>query len=251
MKKKNLILGITLFIFGTIGIISLLTMEISLPPETEVFQKDKFSAEQIKFLTLINPTIMLIVAVIVGTLLHNKVNLRVQLIENIINKNNTNVNYSILRYGIIGGVLAGVLLSLVGLIYYPHLPEEFLRLGDKLKPTIAVRFLYGGLTEEILMRFGLMTFIVWMFSKVLGETKPIVYWIGILIAAIIFAVAHFPIAYNAVGRPSFSLLTYITIANSIGGIIFGWLYWKKGLESAFIAHIFAHIIMVIADSIIT
>jgi membrane protease YdiL (CAAX protease family) len=35
-----------------------------------------------------------------------------------------------------------------------------------------------------------------------------------------------------------------------GGLIFGWLYWKKGLESAFIAHVFIHVVLVIADGLI-
>ncbi|MDB4228189.1 CPBP family glutamic-type intramembrane protease [Flavobacteriaceae bacterium] len=39
------------------------------------------------------------------------------------------------------------------------------------------------------------------------------------------------------------------LGNSVGGIIFGWIYWKKGLESAMIAHIFAHILMILGESI--
>ena len=97
------------------------------------------------------------------------------------------------------------------------------------------------------MRFGLMTLIVWLCSKIFKETKPFVFWTGIVIAAIIFAFGHFPIAYQAVDNPTMGLLTYILIGNSIGGIIFGWLYWKKGLESAFVAHIFTHIFMVFAE----
>lgn len=120
-------------------------------------------------------------------------------------------------------------------------------MGESLKPTLSARFLYGGLTEEILMRFGLMTLLVWIASKIFKGTKPIVFWTGIIIASIIFALGHFPIAYQAVEDPSTGLLTYILFGNTIGGLIFGWLYWKKGLESAFLAHIFAHIIMVIAE----
>jgi len=54
---------------------------------------------------------------------------------------------------------------------------------------------------------------------------------------------HFPIAFQAIPNPSIGLLSYIIIGNTIGGIVFGWLYWKKGLESAFIAHIFTHIVL--------
>lgn len=95
-----------------------------------------------------------------------------------------------------------------------------------------------------------MTLIVWVSSKIFNGTKSIVYWIGIIVSALIFALGHFPIAYQTVENPTSGLLTYILIGNTIGGIIFGWLYWKKGLESAVMAHILAHIIMVLAEPIL-
>jgi membrane protease YdiL (CAAX protease family) len=76
-----------------------------------------------------------------------------------------------------------------------------------------------------------------------------IYWGGILLAALLFAFGHFPVVFQAVGSPSALLLSYIVLGNSIGGIIFGWLYWKKGLESAFIAHIFTHVTMVSLSAI--
>jgi membrane protease YdiL (CAAX protease family) len=33
------------------------------------------------------------------------------------------------------------------------------------------------------------------------------------------------------------------LLNGIGGVVFGWLYWKKGLESAMIAHFSADIVL--------
>ena len=95
-----------------------------------------------------------------------------------------------------------------------------------------------------------MTLVVWIMAKIIGETKPVVYWTGILVAAVVFALGHFPVAFQAVDNPSGLLLLYILIGNTIGGIIFGWLYWKKGLESAFLAHIFAHVVMVLAENLI-
>jgi membrane protease YdiL (CAAX protease family) len=248
MNKQKVLLGLFLFGLGLIGVLSILTMNIPLPPEAEAVLKDRFTPQQIKILILINPIIMLIVAVITGSILYQKVNLKVPLIEKLVGIENNDLNPSnILLYGILGGILSGILLSLVGLLFNPILPTEFLELGKSLNPTLSARFLYGGLTEEILMRFGLMTLIVWLTSKICKGTKPIVYWIGIIVTSIIFALGHFPIVYQAVENPSMGLLTYIIIGNTIGGLIFGWLYWKKGLESAFLAHIFAHVIMVMAE----
>ncbi|AZZ57857.1 CPBP family glutamic-type intramembrane protease [Riemerella anatipestifer] len=252
MKKQNIELGLILLCLGMIGVFSILTMEIPLPPEAEVILRKSFSPLQIKMLALVNPTIMLIVAVVLGTILHQKVNLKVPIIEHIVGiKSHQLPNLqNILKYGVLGGILSGGLLSLVGIIFKPILPKEFIVLGETLQPTLTARFLYGGLTEEISMRFGMMTFVTWIASKILNGTQPIVYWIGIIIASAIFAIGHFPITYQAVENPSFGLLSYVFIGNSVGGVIFGWLYWKKGLESAFIAHICTHIIMVIVERMI-
>lgn len=252
MNSKKLRLGIVLTILGMIGIASMLTMEIPLPPEAEAVLRDQFSPGQIKLLMLINPTIMLIVAVLVGTALYDKVNLSVPLLERLTGISDEPTNLTeIIQYGILAGVLSGVLLSLIGGVFTSILPSEFKELGDNLEPTLAVRFLYGGFTEEILMRFGLMTFIVWVGSKIAGGTKPIVYWIGILLAAVIFAIGHFPIVFQSVESPSPMLLSYILLGNAVGGIIFGWVYWKKGLESAFVAHLFAHVVMVSAGAVLS
>ncbi len=147
-------------------------------------------------------------------------------------------------FGIAGGITAGIFIVLVGAVYDPLLPEEFLKLGENIYTSLAVRFLYGGITEEILMRFGLMTFFVWLLSKIFKSLNVKIYWGGILLAALVFAVGHFPVVFQAVGSPSALLLSYIILGNSIGGVLFGWLYWKRGLESAFIAHIFTHVVMV-------
>lgn len=251
MKKQKVFAGFILFGLGIIGILSLLTMEIPLPPEAEAILQDRFTPQQIKLLILINPVLFLSVAVVIGTVLYQKVNLKIPLIGRIAGVESGEWNGpDILKYGIAGGVLSGILLGLVSLLFNPILPAEFHELGQSLEPSLAARFLYGGFTEEILMRFGLMTFIVWITSVIIGGTKPIVYWIGIILSSVIFAAGHFPIAFQAVDNPSIAFLTYILIGNTTGGLIFGWLYWKKGLESAILAHIITHLLIVLAEPIL-
>jgi hypothetical protein len=247
MSKKQLYVGLILFVLGLLGVLSMLTMDIPLPEEAEAELKKYFTSGQMKLVLLINPTIMLLAATFVGTFLYKRANLSVPIIEILLgSKQKINV-INILSYGAVGGILSGILLTLVSVLFNPILPTEFLELGESLKPTLAARFLYGGLTEEVLMRFGLMTFLVWVTSKIFKDLNPLVYWIGIILAALVFAVGHFPIAFHAVGTPSAMLLLYILIGNTIGGVIFGWLYWKKGLESAFIAHILAHVVMLMGE----
>ena len=247
--NKKLKLGFLIFFIGFIGILSTLMMDIPLPAEIQKMVSKLFTPWQFKLLSLINPTILLLIAVVMGVLLYDKVNFKLPIIEKLIYKDKQTESSGILQYGIIGGIISGILITITSIVYTPILPIEFIEMGEKFKPTLIIRFLYGGLTEEILIRFGIMTFLVWLIFKISGKLSSIVYWIGILVSAIIFGFGHLPVVYTVIDAPTTELLLYIIFGNAIGGIIFGWLYWKKGLETAMIAHIFTHIIMVIGENI--
>jgi membrane protease YdiL (CAAX protease family) len=250
MKRNQLLLGVSLFVLGLLGVLSMLTMDIPLPDEAREILEAQFSPQQIKLLMLVNPVILLIIAVMIGTILHEKVGLRVPVLEAIIRKEPVEGGRSLLMSGVIYGLIAGLLLLIVSHLFEQFLPAAFIELGEKLAPTLPARFLYGGITEEILMRFGLMTLMVYLASRALGGLKDAAYWIGLLVAAVIFAVGHFPVAFSVVEEPSAVLLSYILIGNTIGGIIFGWLYWKRGLEAAMLAHIFTHVVLVAGEQLI-
>jgi membrane protease YdiL (CAAX protease family) len=50
--------------------------------------------------------------------------------------------------------------------------------------------------------------------------------------------------------PSAGVVLYHLSVSAISVTVAGWLYWKKGLETAIIAHILANIILMIAGSIL-
>ncbi len=248
--NQKLKLGLLVFFIGLIGVFSSLAMDAPIPEEMQKMVSELFTPLQFKLLSLINPIILLMVTVIIGALLYDKVNFKLPIIENLINRNKPGDTSGILKFGIIGGVVSGILITITAVLFNPILPIEFIEIGEKFKPPLVTRFLYGGLTEEILIRFGVMTFFVWLLFKILGELNATVYWVGILVSAIIFGFGHLPIVYTLIGTPTTELLFYIIFGNAVGGIVFGWLYWKKGLEAAMIGHISAHIIMLTGENIL-
>ena len=219
-------------------------MDLPLPAAAEAVLKENFSDWQIQLLLLINPSLILLLATTTGTLLYRETQLTLPILEKVVGYQRKIDLKGIAGFGIIGGLMSGVIITAINWSFNPFLPEEFQELSESIQPNIAVRLLYGGITEEILMRFGLMTFVVWLGFKISRNWKNKIYWTGIILAAVIFAIAHFPIAYQALPQPSLTLLSYILLGNTIGGIIFGWLYWKKGLEAAFIGHMMAHLVMI-------
>lgn len=105
---------------------------------------------------------------------------------------------------------------------------------------------YGGVLEEIITRFFLVSLFVVIFSKLrfLRMKGNMNYYLAIIIAAILFGVGHLPLAYR-LAEPSLQLTMAIISINSVGGIVFGYLYWKRGLAAAMIAHFMADIVILI------
>ncbi len=96
---------------------------------------------------------------------------------------------------------------------------------------------YGGIAEETLMRLFLMSFFIWIGTTITRQIRPNqrVIWPSIVLAAIIFGLGHLPITASLTHITPV-IVTRAIILNGMGGIVFGWLYWKKGLEAAMIAH---------------
>ncbi|WP_028979769.1 CPBP family intramembrane glutamic endopeptidase [Sporocytophaga myxococcoides] len=245
MTNFKLKLWLTLAIIGLTGVASLLLSDLplaNLPAEV----KEKIPLETLRFLILINPTILLLVATAIGTNLYDKVNLSVPLFQKLLDKRDKTFfdSKGILLQGFVLGVLAGV--AIVGVAYFfkPFLPKVLLESNANVKLSLITKLLYGGITEELLCRFGLMTLFVWLLFKISRRLNTAVYWIAIVLSAIVFALGHLPLVFQLTTDVSFPVYAYIILANSLGGLFFGYAYWKRGLECAFVAHAFAHLAMV-------
>ncbi len=105
---------------------------------------------------------------------------------------------------------------------------------------------YGGIAEELLLRLGLMTVILWLLWKAVRQTQRLptawMVWIAIVLAAILFGVGHLPAAASVWPLNSVVVVRVIAL-NALGGIAFGYLYWRRGLEHAMLAHFVADILL--------
>jgi membrane protease YdiL (CAAX protease family) len=104
--------------------------------------------------------------------------------------------------------------------------------------------LYGGITEEVMLRWGMMTFIVWVIWRRFQKGRPHpsagAVWAAILLAAVLFGIGHLPA--TAAFAPLDGMLVVRTVAlNALGGVLFGWLFWRRHLEAAMVAHASAHV----------
>jgi len=109
---------------------------------------------------------------------------------------------------------------------------------------------YGGIAEEVLLRLFFVPFLCLLIigaMKLLGYAKSwkhtdTIVWVSVVIAAIVFGLAHLP--GTAVIMPiTFAVIVRAVLLNGLGGVVFGWLFFRKGLEFAMISHFSLDIVL--------
>jgi membrane protease YdiL (CAAX protease family) len=199
------------------------------------------------FAQLIQTIIEFSIAIFIGLYLAKRVGFGLPVLEGWLEgKEVRDYLKSILGISVGMGVLAGILIILISFLFTS---ASSVLLNAEISVPIWKGFLasfYGGIGEEILLRLFLMTLIVWIFFKIKktadGKPTTIGIWLAIIITAIIFGLGHLPIT-GSITTITPLIVARAVILNGIGGIIFGWLYWKKGLESAMISHFSADILL--------
>lgn len=237
-KNSRLRLFGLLWLAGMAGVMTLGLLPLPLLPEGAP------PAAVVRLLVLVQPTVLLSVAVLTGVLLAHRLELMAPGAEALaVGRSWRQAMVPQLLPGVVGGLISGGLLTAITLLSRP-LPPVY----EAAEPTpLLVRFLYGGITEEILIRWGLMTLLLWLGWR-FGQQrqgKPQTRWVVVAIAvsSLVFAMAHLPYAI-ALGLPlTPALVGFLLIQNSLFAGVAGYLFWRYGLETAMIAHLTVHAVL--------
>jgi len=204
-------------------------------------------------ISILQSAVLFAVVTFLGLLLSKKIGLengglRMPILEGVLNKEKKGKELKALLLPSIGlGVLSGVLIIVASIPFNNAIPE--FKNMEVPTPAFWKGFLasfYGGIAEEVLLRLFFMSLLVWVSFKIKkskdGSPTAVGVWIAIILASILFGIGHLP-ATAAIAELTGVVITRAIVLNGIGGIIFGWLYWKKGLESAMIAHFSTDIVL--------
>lgn len=191
-----------LFALGFLGVLSLLPVAIpaiarmplpaKAPPRTAVI-----------LLSLLQPAILLAVAVAIGLRFAPRLGFRSYVVEAAAGGGPV---WPVLRRDapLAVGVGAAVMLIVVALdvAFRPFMGDAWRQLEqtqDAANPftALAMGMLYGGIAEEILLRWGMMSLFAWLGWRFVGRTgggapRPAIVWAAILASAILFGVGHLP-----------------------------------------------------------
>jgi membrane protease YdiL (CAAX protease family) len=109
---------------------------------------------------------------------------------------------------------------------------------------------HAGVTEELIFRFGLMNFFVYLGYKLVFNNKgnslqKRVIWSSNFISALAFGALHLvgvlPVPDDLISQVN------VVVQNLLVGLVFGWFFWEFGLVSAMFTHflldVFFYVVM--------
>lgn len=137
--------------------------------------------------------------------------------------------------GVIAGVLVGASIYLLNVSLFK---SSVLAGVHPPAWTGLLASLYGAINEEVLLRLFLFTTVYFLIGNVVGcssQNRLWLLWIANVIVAVVFGLGHLPAALKLAPLSSLEV-SRVLLLNGIPGVVFGWLYWSRGLWSAVTAH---------------
>jgi hypothetical protein len=230
-------LGATLWIAGMIGVASMLRIIPQLAASSK--KKTKLSPGALIAISFLQGALLLALAVWAGIALAPRTGLHAALLPNLLAGKSIRAALApVMISGLIGGVVGGAIVMGAGAYARRHAPAP----TQPFDPPLSARLLYGGITEELLLRWGVMSALAWLGARMLAapQTPPAAMWSAIVASAVLFGIGHLPAARGIFGRLTAAVIAYVVIANSAFGVMAGFLFWRYGIESAILAHAGAH-----------
>ncbi|TLS51195.1 CPBP family intramembrane metalloprotease [Paenibacillus antri] len=242
---KLILFMLSLTWVGSLTVLPYLGYTTVLPPESGL------TKELLYVTTVINSTINSLLAIVVGLTLGRRVGLGAPHLTGwLAGGARAPFTAKALLFSVAVGAVAIALTVGVDALFQPHLPALLAsKSGEDVVPFWAgmLTMFYGGINEELWMRFGVMSFVVWLLGVTFArkaERKPAwIYVAGIVFAAVMFGVGHLAAAPAMFADVTTVLVVRIVFVNAIAGMFFGALYWKKGLEYAIVAHMVGDIVL--------
>jgi membrane protease YdiL (CAAX protease family) len=131
------------------------------------------------------------------------------------------------------GSVAAIAVTAVALMLRSSVPEAVWRPVPASFWARASSAFYGGIVEETLLRWGVLTALIALLRR-LGSREA--FWPANIAAALIFGALHLPsVAYSGIPVTP-SVLAHVLFGNGIAGVVFGWMFRRRGLEGAMVAH---------------
>jgi hypothetical protein len=232
-------LWLRLSLLGLVGVASLALIPI------ERFVSVPLSVPMLRLVLMLQPGLLVLAFTAVGMWASPRVGLDAPLVRAWVERRPVGpVIARQVRPALLAGLATAGLLVAYG-AFSADLREASQGTLAGLEVPFATRVLYGGIAEELISRWGMMSLFVWICWRLAARPSAVpawCFWMGAAAAALLFALGHVPVLYALVDQPSPALLAAVIGGNALPGLLFGWLFWRRGLEAAMLAHASAHLV---------
>lgn len=224
----------------------------------EIFGEDfMYSAGQFAMIALFQPALFGIVAIYFGHRYAPQVHLRSLVSERVETRQlkSTRKKKKItfkesIPFIITGAVLVASLELGFDVVFQNWLPDLY-------QPSFAIptipealySIFYDGLGQELLLRWGVMTSIVYVLSVKGERLNEWSYIIGFVFTAILFAFAQYSSVSGYIDLSAIVLFRVLVLLG-LPGILYGWLYSSFHIEAAVLSHMLANTLVVFGHSVI-
>lgn len=253
--------AVSLFALGMLGVLALAVF--SVPMLREIPELSALSYPTLLLIAALNSTILLAVVVILGTVTAPRIDLDSHVFEWASGGSPDwgEIRESLpLAAGLGTGLFVIVAVLDIAFAQFTGLPVITTPEGTDpltdLFASIPMRLLYGGITEELLLRWGFMApiaYVLWWGRNKTGDAteapSEAIIWVAIVVSAVAFGVGHLP-ALAATFELTNALIVRTILLNAIAGVVFGWLFWRRSLETAMIAHATFHVALVAVSTVL-
>ncbi len=232
---------------GVLGVAAIIPLTLTiLAPKLEKASPEKLLL--IPALQLLQGAVFVAVAVGLGLLFARRAGLSTPLLEGWLMRTGVaaSLNKMLIPSVLLGAGVAAVILLLEVFIFSRHLPQP---LAETARSPLWQRFLasfYGGITEELFMRLFLFSLLAWLLAKISHTPEGLptlgVLWGVNFIVAVLFGLGHLPATAVLVPLTPI-IITRALLLNGLGSLVYGYLYWKHGLESAMLAHFASNLVL--------
>ncbi len=231
-------LGLALWIAGMVGVVPTILFLLPAQLLQHIHRPLRLPIGVVLLLGLVQGAGILALFVWAGVALAPKVGLRAPGFAALVSGQSV---APVLRRQLWPGVLGGLAVAVIpwyftshGLIVELHSPGS-----------VITAVLYGGITEEIMLRWGVMTVLFWLGWRWLqnsrGQVSVGTAWAAIVISAVIFGAGHLPGTHLLLGHLTSLAVVSVITGGALFGTVAGWLYWRYGLEAAILCHAVSHV----------
>jgi len=131
------------------------------------------------------------------------------------------------------GSVTAIVVTAVALMLRSSVPEALWHPAPASFWTRACSAFYGGIVEETLVRWGLLTA---LFALARRAGVRDAFWPANISAALVFGLLHLPAVAFARIPMTGGVVAHVLLGNGIAGVVFGWMFRRRGLEGAMVAH---------------